>query len=310
MDNLFLHDSSPTQQAFNVPAFFADLKLSEKALAERHTTIGGSDINVIADGKPEAITKLYEQKLNKTSDDLSMVWAVLMGNITESLNTEWTQVKQNILIEDRQRVIKGIKHPFMRCTLDGCVYDYKNSVAVFDAKFTMGRPLKGEEYSEVIPRLIKKYTPQLHWNAYLLSEAINEPVEFGLLSFIKSGNEPTFHEIPIEKDYQEHLIKMGSYFIGCVEMCVPPHEMPIATPPTPLNERVKVDMTQSEVAAEWKQFSQQYLQTLGAVESFKKAETNLKNLVPSDASEASGNGLIIKVSKNNRKKIEVINAED
>lgn len=288
-------------------SFFQQFNLSPKSQEERSTTIGGSDINVLAGGDSLQIEKLYEQKTKGTHDDLSMVWPVVMGHVTEELNTEWCQLKQNISIVDRQRVINGQKHSFMRCTLDGAVHEYKESAAVFDAKFTLGRPIKDEAWADVIPRLVRKYTPQLHWNGYLLAEAEGRPVEYGLLSILRGGNEPTFHEIKLEPQYTEHLIQIAQDFMSSIELGVYPDEMERVEVALPPEERTPVDMEQTLNEAKWKQLADTYRQTIGAAETFKKTEAGLKKLVPSYASEAFGHGIKIKVSKNNAKKVEIIN---
>ena len=286
--------------------FFEQFGLSGKSLEERRSTVGGSDINVLASGDAEAINRLYHQKTTGEQDDLSMVWPVLMGHITEELNTEWCQLKQGIEIVDRQRVLYGQKHKFMRCTLDGAVRKYKNRAAVFDAKFTLGRPVKGEEYSDVIPRLVKKYTPQLHWNGYLLEETDGKRCEYGLLSILRAGSEPTFHEIKLDPGYTEHLIGLATYFMGCIEMGTPPEAIEPVEAPTPVEDRVPFDMTETAHDPKWKEWAQIYVQTVGAADTCKKAEAEIKKLVPKQASEAFGHGVRVKVSKNNAKKVEVM----
>ena len=287
--------------------YFQQFNLSPKSQNERLTTVGGSDINILASGDPIAINKLYEQKTTGTHDDLSMVWPVVMGHVTEELNTEWCELKQGFQIIDRQRVISGKKHKFMRCTLDGAVHQYKESAAVFDAKFTMGRPLRDEAWADVIPRLVRKYTPQLHWNGYLLAEAEGRPVDYGLLSILKAGNEPTFHEIRLDKEYTEHLIELASDFMSCIELGFYPDEMERVEVALPPEERTPIDMEQTQNEAKWKQLADVYKQTSGAAETFKKTEASLKKLVPPYASEAFGHGIKVKVSKNNAKKVEIIN---
>lgn len=286
--------------------FFEQFGVSGKSLEERRNTIGGSDINIIAGGDAAMVNKLYEEKVTGIREDLSMVWPIIMGHITEDANTEWTECKQGIEIVDRQRVIRGVKHPFMRCTLDGAVRKYRNRAAVFDAKFTLGRPLRGEEWSDVIPRLIAKYTPQLHWNGYLLQEADGKKVDYGLLSILRAGNEPSFHEIKLDHAYTEHLIGLAQYFMGCIELGTPPEEIAAHEPPTPVEERVPVDMTETSHDPHWKEWAGIWTQTVGAADSCKKAEAELKKLVPKSASEAYGHGVRIRVAKNNAKKIEVI----
>ncbi len=286
------------------PAFFAKYHLDKKSLGERFGTVGGSDINTLAGGNAERIHQLYLRKRGEIeADDLSMVWPVLMGHITEELNIEWCQQKHGFEIVNRQAVLTSKKHAIMRCTLDGSVPKYRGKQAVIDAKFTMGRPLAGEEWRDVIPRLCKQYSPQLHWNAYLLEENTGKKCPFGLLSIIKAGNEPTLHEIKIDPLYQAELIGLATYFMGCVEMGVPPTELPISEAPVPAEETVPVSM---ETDPHWKQWAEVWIQTVGAADTCKKAEAEIKKMVPRHASEAFGAGIKVRVAKNKSKRIEVV----
>jgi len=298
-----MHDSNTSNE---VPEFFQAFQLGSKSLQERKTTMGGSDITTLASGVSERILNLYLEKRGmKPADDLSMAWPVVMGHVTETLNTEWTSYKLGLPIIDRQRVIRGVKNQFMRCTLDGVIAGYKNRQAVYDAKFTLGRPQAGEEYRDVIPRLTRYYSAQLHWNAYLLEEATGKTCPYGVLSFLRGGNEPVICEVKIDKKYQASLIGMASYFMGCVEMGVEPTKLATPEPPVPADEKTPVNMADTTHAIKWKHYAEIWAQTYGAADSFKKAETELKKLVPRNASEAFGDGIRIRVAKNNSKRIEV-----
>ena len=103
--------------------YFSRFNLSPADLLARRKTVGGSDINIIAGGDPEAINRLWQQKVSGESDDLSTVWPVIMGVLTEELNLEFMQLKHGLVIKDRGRVINGL-NPIMRCTLDGAIADY------------------------------------------------------------------------------------------------------------------------------------------------------------------------------------------
>lgn len=288
-------------------SFFASFQLDNEALEKRLTTVGGSDVNVLAAGDPEKVTKLYKQKRGEVEpDDLSHVWPVLMGHVTEQLNLGWLEHKHGIKIKNYQAVLEGKNHSFMRCTLDGSTDDYKGEQAVIDAKFTMGRPLAGEEWKDVIPRLCQYYSPQLHWNAYLLQESTGKKCSMGLLSFIRAGAEPTLHEIKIDPEYQEKLIELGAYFMACVELGIEPHKIGAGNAPVPVDELVPVDMSLTRTAQQWLRLADVWVQTKGAAEACKEAESEIKKLVPDNASVAFGHGIQVRVSKNKAKKIEVM----
>lgn len=294
-------------EAISIPSFLRNFQLPTKSLDERKATIGGSDICILAGGDEEKQTKLYHLKSGTLQpEDLSTVWAVMAGCATEDLNLAWFELKNQVEVINQQKVLTSNKHKFMRCTLDGSINNYKNRQAVIDAKFTLGFKKADEEYADVIPRLVKYYTPQLHWNAYLLEEHTGRPVPYGILSIIRGGNEPTFHEVKIDKDYQESLIELAKDFMYCVVNQLPYNIPDFKEPPTPAEDKVPVDMTATKARLNWKRHSDTWLQTFGAKQSCLEAEKALKDLVPKNASMAFGDGIKISVSKNNRKKIEVL----
>ena len=294
---------APTRR---VPDYFKTFKLPPDALAKRAHTVGGSDINILASADEERITRLWEEKCGLTEpEDLSTVWPVLMGWATEALGIAWFEYKHQKTVENQQLVIQSKKLPFMRCTLDGSVDDWEGALAVMDEKFTLGRPKKGEAWQDVIPRLVKSYSPQLHWNGRLLEEHTGRKVKFGILNIIRAGDEPTTHVIKLDKHYTDHLIDLATEFMHCVETGHP-YYIPIpVNAPVPPDERVPYDMTEHKKALDWKRFAETWTQTYGAAQSFKDAETAIKKLVPRDASEASGHGIRVRVNKNNSKRIEV-----
>ncbi len=56
------------------------------------------------------VFKLYKEKTNQLPpDDLTKVWPVIMGHITETANLEWQEMENNFLIRHRQQVIDGEK---------------------------------------------------------------------------------------------------------------------------------------------------------------------------------------------------------
>ncbi len=288
-------------------SFFTNFQLDSDALLERLTTVGGSDVNILASGDHEKITKLYRQKRQEIDpDDLSTVWPVLMGHITEEVNLEWVQLKHQVEIINRQRVLYGKGQPRMRCTIDGSIDDYKGQQAVIDAKFTMGRPFAGEDWKDVIPRLCRHYSPQLHWNAYLIEENTGRPCPMGLLSIIRAGAEPTLHEFVIDPNYQQELIGLATYFLGCLDMGIPPDDIAPQEAPVPQEDTIPVDMSETDQSAEWERLAGVYTQTVGAAEACKEAESKIKKLVPVNASVAFGHGIQVKVAKNRAKRIEVM----
>ena len=302
------HAKNVDNDLFIIPPYLQKFKLPQNNLDKRRLCIGGSEINILASGDNNKQLNLYNVKCGKSApDDLSTVWAVHMGWATEDLNLSWVEYKNQIEIINKQLVIESKKHPIMRCTLDGSIKNWKNRQAVIDAKFTMGFKRNDEEYADVIPRLVKYYTPQLHWNAYLLEEHTGKPVSYGLLTIIRGGSEPTLHEVKINKDYQEYLILIARDFMQAVEEGYPYVIPELYEPPVPEDHKVAVDMTSTKHSLDWKNNAEKWVQSYGAKQTFMEAEKNLKDLIPRNASEGFGNGIKVKVFKNGRKKVEVYN---
>ena len=289
-----------------IPSYFQDFRLPQEALDKRTGTVGGSDINTIASADEAKIMRLWEEKCGLSEpDDLSTVWPVLMGWTTEDLNVAWFEYKHQKTVKNQQLVIQSEKLPFMRCTLDGSVDEWEGAQAVFDAKFTLGRPQKGEAWQDVIPRLVRGYSPQLHWNGRLLEEHTGRKVKFGILNIIRAGDAPTTHVIKLDRHYTDHLIDLATEFMHAVENGEPPYIPIPLNPPVPPEDRTPYDMTGHKKSLDWKRFAETWKQTYGAAQSFKDSEAAIKKLVPRDASEASGNGIRVTVAKNNSKRIEV-----
>ena len=284
--------------------FFDNYKFTDKELEIRRSFISGSDMIKLATGDADIINDLFLEKTGKSEDqDLTNIFAVMLGLVTEDLNLSWIARKYGYKIEYLQEVLTSKKHKFMRCTLDGAIMNFDNQVAVVDAKYTNGRPFAEESWSDVIPRLIKNYTPQLNWNAYLLSEKLGEPVNKGVLSIIRQGNEPLVEEVTIDPKYQKELIEIATYFYGCVQLDTPPKEIITSEPPIPPELRKPYDMSSND---DFKHFALNFIQTKGAAVANKDYEAKLKKLVPKDALNCFGHGINIKVAKNYRKTIEIV----
>ena len=284
--------------------YFDKYKFSDEELEFRKKFISGSDMNRLATGDENIIYSLWEEKTGRSENkDLTDIFPVMMGLVTEPLNLAWISRKYGYEIDLYQKVLTSEKHKFMRCTLDGAIMNYDDQIAVIDAKYTDGRPKADESWSDVIPRLLKTYTPQINWNAYLLSQHLGKTVRKGVLSIIRSGNEPILEEITIDPQYQRELIDIATYFHGCVELDTPPEDIVTSEPPIPPELRKPYDMASNE---DFKHFALNFIQTKGAAVANKEYEAKLKKLVPKDALNCFGHGINIKVAKNFRKTIEII----
>ena len=300
-----VHQLQDEERSDGLPDFVASHRLTPERLAERRSTLRGSCINILASGDYKRIDRLFKEKTGELEpEDLSGKWPIQFGQCTEILNLHTFEQKNGVKIDSYQRVVRSPTEPWMAATLDGAFY--LGGRVVIDAKWTAGRPVEGEEWSDVLPRIVRYNTPQLHWGARILGEIEGRRIERGVLSIIRAANPPTTHFIELKQSYTDHLVELGRTFMEGVKK----GEMPFIDfseePPVPVEERQPYDMEKDVAPLKqraWKRNADVWLQTKGAAESFKQADKNLKLLIPRDASTASGAGIRVRVSSNGAKRI-------
>ena len=300
-----VHQLQDEERSDGLPDFVASHRLTPERLAERRSTLRGSCINILASGDYKRIDRLFKEKTGELEpEDLSGKWPIQFGQCTEILNLHTFEQKNGVKIDSYQRVVRSPTEPWMAARLDGAFY--LGGRVVIDAKWTAGRPFENEEWADVLPRIVRYTTPQLHWGARILGEIEGRRIERGVLSIIRAANPPTTHFIELKQSYTDHLVELGRTFMEGVKK----GEMPFIDfseePPVPVEERQPYDMEKDVAPLKqraWKRNADVWLQTKGAAESFKQADKNLKLLIPRDASTASGAGIRVRVSSNGAKRI-------
>jgi hypothetical protein len=113
------------------------------------------------------------------------------------------------------------------------------------------------------------------------------------------ASEPVVEFIPADADYQKEMLERGAAFMLCVKTRNPPVELP-PPPPPPVIPTRKVDMTGSNM---WANAAGRWLENREAARAAKEAEGELKSVVPEDAREAYGHGVLIKRDRARRLKL-------
>ena len=132
-------------------------RLTPEQLAERRFTLRGSCINILAGGDHKRIDRLFKEKTGELEpEDLSGKWPIQFGQCTEILNLSHFQQKNGVKIDSYQRVMRSPTEPWMAATLSGTTLTLV--VVVIDAKWTAGRPVEGEEWADVLPRIVRYNT--------------------------------------------------------------------------------------------------------------------------------------------------------
>ncbi len=145
-----------------------------------------------------------------------------------------------------------------------------------------------------------KYMPQLQhtmWVAHAKTAA---------LSIITGGGKWVELTIAADPLYQHLLFTAEKKFWRCVETGEPPRLFGVEAP-RPRIEAVRVvDMSASNA---WGEFAGLFRTTRAAFLDHERAKTELKNLMPEDAKEATGHGVRAKRSKSGAVSFDVLDLE-
>ena len=263
-----------------------------KRFDDRRTFIGGSDARIIMGEDEGALLRLWREKRGEGEpQDLSGSLLVQLGLVTEPLNRVWFERNTGQVITDVQRRIRHPVNRWMGATLDGRV---AGTGAVFEAKFML--PWSFSEDAAA-----GKHMAQVQHNMWVTN------AKLAALSIITGGGK--WVEITLSADplYQHLLITAERKFWRCVEYGEPPRLFGI-NPPRPRLAAVRiVDMTSSNV---WAEFATIFRTTRQAFVDHEKSKAELKALMPEDAAEASGHGVKAKRSKSGAVSFDLINPED
>src|SRR5580658_1272074 len=259
---------------------------------DRRGFIGGSDARIIMGEDEKALTRLWQEKRGEVQpEDLSGNLIVQLGVVTEDLNRRWYEANTGQVVTDIQ---KHVRHPTVRwlaATPDGRV---PSSGAVFESKFML--PWYFSEEAAVA-----KYMPQLQHNMWVVA------ARSAVLSVITGGGkwvEIKTHAAPL---YQHLIVTAERKFWCCVENGEPPRLFGVELP-APRIEAVRVvDMSASNA---WAEFATVFARTREAYQEHEQAKTELKDLMPQDAKEATGHGLRAKRSKSGAVSFDLLAIEE
>ena len=257
----------------------------------RRTFIGGSDARTIMGGDEAALLRLWREKRGEAEPaDLSGNLIVLLGLATEHLNLQWYERTTGHVVKNVQ---SWVRHPVIRwmaATLDGVV---ENNGAVFEAKFMLPWSFSEEAAAE-------KHMAQLQHNMWVTNATA------AVLSIITGGGKWVEINISADSLYQHLLLTAEKKFWRCVESGEPPRLFGVEPPPVRIEAVRIVDMSLSNV---WAEFSGVFRRTREAYLEHENAKTELKGLMPEDAKEAIGHGIRGKRSKSGAISFDLLEVE-
>jgi predicted phage-related endonuclease len=262
-----------------------------KANVDRRSFIGGSDARIIMGDDETTLLRLWREKRGEIEpEDLSANLIVQLGSVTEPLNRRWFERNTGqVVIEVQRRIFHPVKR-WMAATLDGRV---EATGAVFEAKFMLPWTFSEEAAAE-------KHMAQLQHNMWVTASRT------AVLSIITGGGKWVEITIPADPLYQHLLLTAEKKFWRCVETGETPRLFGIE-PPRPRIEAVRsVDMSGSNM---WAEFAGLFRDTRQAALDHERSKAELKALVPEDAKEATGHGLRARRSKSGAISFDLLAAE-
>ena len=246
-----------------------------------HGKIGGSAAMVIANGVlyDMDLPKLWRQMTGREEkDDLSTKLAVHMGTATEPFNAQWLEKTSQYKVDRAAANQQVYTHSngFSVAQIDGlATHPNADTEGLFEAKHT-SQQAKMED-------LCERYYPQIqHYMAVM-----NLP--WCVLSVFFGNSRHQYRRIWKDEEYIADLMEREAAFWKYIVMDI--------EPPTPEKIEVKkafvkkVDMTGNN---QWAVEAGRYLENQDASKIFTEADKALKELMPLDAGEASGHGILIK----------------
>jgi hypothetical protein len=254
------------------------MSLSAAQLAARDGKLTASRVGVLMSGDDAAVLRLWNEMLGQSEpDDLSRVWPVQLGTITETLNLDWYQYRTGHALTQRGAVLLCAGADWAACTLDGFDEQLRGPV---EAKHVGG--------FEPRERIIARYQPQLHWQMIVSGETRCA------LSIIEGAREPAVEIIERDGAYSAELWRRAEAFMQCVWNLTPPCALGAVTAPA-IETMRELDMAGSN---SWAAFATDWLASRDAAKTNEKAAKELKALVPADVGRAYANGIQIKRARN------------
>ena len=266
------------------------MSLTAEQLRLRKGKLTASRVKVLMDGGDQELYDLWRELTGDPSyeqPDLSGIWAVRLGEATETLNLDWYEHRTGRPLTRRGEVVTSQERPWAAATLDGFDASRPDGPAVVETKHVVG--------FEPFETIVARYMPQVHWQMYVTGAPL------AVLSVIEGARVPRFEEVPLDLAYLAELLRRAHLLWQCVETLTPPVVLPPVEPPKPAIR--EVDMASNR---EWLDFAGSWIRNRDAAKEFDKAAKELKKLAPADAKRVHGHGVEVKRSSNGALRIGAI----
>lgn len=246
--------------------------LTEEQLRQRDGRLTASRVACLMSGDEAKILNLWREMVGDpefVEEDLSDVWAVALGSVTEALNLDWYERRSGRPVTRRGEVVISPDANWAAATLDG----WDDTVpAPIECKH-----VGGYERREVV---IARYQPQMHW------QMIVTGTHRVMLSLIEGTKEPVVEPIDWDAEYGAELWRRAEDFMRHVESLTPPVAIPAVAAPIIAVKELAMDGNNL-----WVDSAYNWLTHGKNARLFVAAEKELKSMVPADCKRAYGAGI-------------------
>lgn len=266
------------------------MALSAEQIKLREGKVTASFIGHLMFGNEDRILNEWRRLVGDPNyvDDFKPNWLTEYGSYLESFMLDWREKKSGHKMTRRGEVVYHKAYPWASCTLDAGS-DAENMVV--ECK-TMSNFRDTDE-------AIRFYSWQVLYQCGITG------YERGCLYISKGGMEPEEVEIQRDEHIETTMWTRAKEFFDCVENLTPPVKMAMAK-----STGIKKDFrtVSMEGNNKWSIHAADWLENKEPAAKFKAAVESIKELIEDDVGEATGHGIKVKRSKDN--KLSIKKSED
>jgi len=267
------------------------MALSEAQKLAREGKLTASRVAPLMTGDKAKIMAVWRELCGDPTyeeEDLSEIWAVRLGSLTESLNLDWYEETKNKILTRRGEVVSHPDYDWAAATLDG-----------FDA--TIPGPIECKHVSgfEKFDTVLERYQPQIHWQMEVTQ------TRKCAFSVIEGGRPPRVEIIDYDKDYADELMARALRLMEHVWNMTPPVELE----PVGLKRISRLRDYNMTGNNQWATAAADWLKHKEAAKLWDASVETLKGLMANDAASATGYGIVAKRDKRDRISIRSLSSD-
>jgi hypothetical protein len=261
--------------------FMTTIGLNEGQIQNRKTYLGGSSAKDIVDGN---WGKIYDRIVGGEREDLSKIFKVQLGHITEHFNLLWFADMMDMTASDPAiDPWRNLDHPYIGCLPDSIMTDARGNDCVVDAKHTGAEaPWWDDE------KVATYYFPQAQHN--MIATGIHD----FYLSVIFGNDGPRALHIKYDEDWCEEYKGLCKNLWGMIEKKIHPGDgLPkkLTIPEISFDDMRTLDMTEGNQAVEWGNNAHIWLNDKEAFDRFESCKKEIKEMIPDDVKRAYGDSI-------------------